>query len=564
MRKLLDNRQFFFFLLIISLLLFSTCDNFSFGEDLRSRVEDDVSVTYTFYEYPDLKANHISKKYLTGKYINKESFPLFVHEDDEMIAGWLYLKNYNKPDAKLPQNIYTNRKNYINSITVANSSESFYAVWKKKCTVTFVTNCDIVINKMDAPIGEMLDWPEIEQRHNKKLLCGWYKDPDLKNQFCYDDIVTGDMTLYAKWVEYKTITYYKNDGSKNKYEIDYPVDSPQIINDCQFGERKDYGFAGWSTNKNGNVEYNYGDVINPPADMSLYAVWTKDIVTITYVDTSGNFEKRTARYGRGAYISVGRVLDEKENYFRNLYDVWRKDGKYLAGFSTTPDAVAPYEFDAWGNYDLQNGNYSKNAYQVNNDIIFYGHMDDVTFVVHFYKMNSFGNYSLDDTLTQTLSWNQTVIKPADPALIAGYTFEYWCQGEWGDGNPVLAPTAFDFNTPLNDDTLTGRRYLNLFTKYASGGISNGAASGTISFTEISGDEIDVKITKSSNIIKLEVISSGFSDYKWTIDYEEKTSLANHSAITIDASTMSKGHHDILLIAYNGSEYRSWSGQLDIN
>ena len=413
MREVLKNKISFLFLLISLCLLLSACDNFSFGGDLRGQVEDDLGVNYSYYEYPDEDGEIVKQKYITGRKVDKKAFPSYEHEG-MIIAGWRYLKNFYNPEVKVPENFYLDRKKYIASIKITNSSEDLYAVWKPRCTVTFVTNCDIIIEPMAAAVGDALDWPEIERKHNGLLLWNWYTDPDFQHPFGYDEPVPGDMTLYAEWVEYRTITYYKNDGSSEKCEIDYRYDWQSSINDYTFRPRNGYGFMGWATSPNGDVVYHNGDPIRVTENMNLYAVWSQDLVTITYIDVSGNFEACSSQYGRGAYISVGRVLDTKENWFRYLSDMWRIEGKVIGGYSTRPDATPPYEFDRWGNYRNGSGGWS-NAYQVNSDITLYVYIVDEAIA-----NSTTGTVSGTVTFTETPGSDMRVI-PSNSAGVWTFT-----------------------------------------------------------------------------------------------------------------------------------------------
>ncbi len=570
MREVLKNTKSVLLLSILFLFLFSSCDNLNFGKSLRDQVEDDLGVTYSFYEEPDIKATRVNKKFITGKRITNKDFPKFEREND-MVAGWLYLKNYNKPESKLPSNFITNRKNYISEVTVTNSSESFYAVWKKKCEVKFVTNCDINLAPLTTPQGEFIEWPEIERKHNGLLLWGWYKDPDFKEPFGYDEIVIDDITLYAQWVEYRTVTYYKNDGSKEKAEIDYRLNDESVISDCMFGERKGYGFVGWSTTKNASdnsaVNYNNGDPIKVTENLDLYAVWSTDIVTITYVDTSGTFATRTTKYGRNAYITVGRVLDENGNWFRYLHDIWKLDGKELAGFSTTPGAVAPYEFNGMGYYGNGNaGSYNSNAYQVTGDTTFYGHIDDIEYTVYFYVLTKSGNYELKTDMTQIIKWNKCAVLPADPAIVPGHTFKFWCQGFGGENNPVLYSSPFDFSTVFNDDTMNGMRTIYIYSNYAEGGNNNGTISGTITFTELGLSDLVVTTTTSPQYFTVTINTSDVKTdtIRWNFDTADKSEWNGQSSHQFDRSTLSKGYHDLVITAQKtDGYYYSYQAQLEV-
>ncbi len=73
---------------------------------------------------------------------------------------------------------------------------------------------------------------------------GWYKEAACINQWNFADLITGDMTLYAKWtpVAY-TITYNLQGGSAAN-PLSYTIESSSLMlnNPTRLG----YNFAGWS------------------------------------------------------------------------------------------------------------------------------------------------------------------------------------------------------------------------------------------------------------------------------------------------------------------------------
>lgn len=70
-----------------------------------------------------------------------------------------------------------------------------------ECTVTFATNGGSDIEQQTAQYGETLTRPADPVREGYRLE-GWYSDIDMQDPWDFDqDVVRGNMTLYAKWVK---------------------------------------------------------------------------------------------------------------------------------------------------------------------------------------------------------------------------------------------------------------------------------------------------------------------------------------------------------------------------
>ena len=381
--------QLSLFFTILQLLLFSGCDGFSFSDidfngDIRVQLDEDIGVTYSFYEYPDLTSQHIDKRLITGKTVSDSIFPEYVHEDT-LLVGWQYLCNSDTGSTELPPYFSYNQKNYISSIRPGITDESLYAVWKKKCTITFVTNWPgVEIAPVILPEGDLLDWPQVEPQGRYRLW-DWYTDPELTQYYNFSEPVTGDLTLYAHWVEVRNITYHKNDGSDETQQWEYRKDVDSEVAYCMFGERSGYGFLGWSDTASGGVTKWSGDTIRVTDDIHLYAVWTNQIVTITYVDIYGVFPNKTAHMGKGAHYSVGRVMSDQGNWYTDLGEVWVTAGKMVYGYdeSSSVSLVNGYPnctYNRWGWYDADPdpSNWQGSNYIViNNDKTFYVYWDDM-------------------------------------------------------------------------------------------------------------------------------------------------------------------------------------------
>lgn len=585
------KRPFIYFsqlLIFLLLIIFSSCEGMSlsdikFGEDIRTQIEDDLAVTYSFYEYPDAEASHIDKVFITGRTIDKSSFPAYVHEDT-LLVGWQYFTQEEleaeSTTKKLPSNFSLDKKGYISSIKVGNTAEKLYAVWKTKCTVNFETNMpDITLDPVILPEGDLLPYPKIDGIHGKYRLNGWYTDPDFENPYDFEQPVMGDFTLYAEWVEFVTITLHRNDGSTeneyNRMTYNCPINTSFNFSMFDLGFREGYGFVGWSTSADGEVEYYSDDVIeNCTQDMEFWAVWTTDIVKITYIDKSGNFENKYSQYGRGAHVRIGMVLRENEYWYNWLRNEWTIDGKEIAGYSESDNAdVNNLDYGAWGDYYLkdsqgnailgEDGYYQyANYIAIKNDMTLYAYWHDIEYTLSFryYDLNDheiwFGN-------DQTVKWNECAVCPEDVPLVPGKTFENWYLATWVNGEYLISSTPFDFNTVFNDENFNGYRYIVLYAKFTDNGLSTGQLTSSITFEESPDSDIlmdSVTINSSTNSITL-AAPSIYTDYRWFINGEEKSTYYNQSTITINTSDWVSGKYDVMLGVKSGTNYYSWQGTL---
>lgn len=572
MREIKNHRNIIIILLFSVLVFFSGCDAINFGGDINKQLEKELGVTYSFYEYPDVTSSHIDKVFIVGKTLDESSFPSFVH-DDTLLVGWKYFKNSTSGSTEIPSNFFLNERSYIQSFEVAYEPESLYAVWKNKCTVTFVTNCDYVVKPVIVAESYYISVPEMNSIWGKFRFAGWYKDPDFRDPFYFDEPVMSDMTLYAQWVEFFTVTYVKNNGTGEIFTEDYPIGSAVNIKDWISGPRADYGFVGWSTSNGGTVEYYSGDTIyGVSSDLTLYAVWTKDIVTITYIDTNGKFKTRKSQYGRGAHVLLGQVPNESGYWYENLESVWLPEGKELAGYSPSPSQnLDNLEYGSWGWHQLkdENGNpilnengdpiYS-NFTTVTTDLTFYVYFRPVVFTVTFRYFDQNGlEYSLGNDVD--VKWNEKLSPPADEPYVPGYEFEGWYLAENIGDHYLMAEEAFDFETPFTDEVFKGQRYIYLVAKFKENGINTGYITASVSLEESQESDIYLSlalINRETNSITLNV-APGYLEYHWLLNGVEQAEFDGKDEITIDTSSWNQGKYDLTLIVYDGSEYYSWYG-----
>ena len=159
------------------------------------------------------------------------------------------------------------------------SDTIFYAKWQKTYTVKFVTNGGSAVTELKTgyietePITTKTDFG----------FGGWYLDADFteENRISFPYAVTGDMTLYAKWIaEQCTITYYPNGASGGSVPQSVSVDkgsSYTVLGNIGNLEKTGYAFTKWNTRADGNGQgYSAGSSITVTGNVALYAQWGKD------------------------------------------------------------------------------------------------------------------------------------------------------------------------------------------------------------------------------------------------------------------------------------------------
>lgn len=163
----------------------------------------------------------------------------------------------------------------------------FYAKWQRIYTVSFATNGGSAVQTVrtgyieSAPVSTKVD----------ASLEGWYLNEELsaesKVQFPY--VVTGDVTLYAKWRPVQcTITYYANGATSGTVPATVTVDkgsSYSVLGNTGNLQKNGYAFTKWNTRVDGNGQsYGAGDSLTVTGNMSLYAQWGVDYTSMVTVN----------------------------------------------------------------------------------------------------------------------------------------------------------------------------------------------------------------------------------------------------------------------------------------
>ncbi len=203
---------------------------------------------------------------------------------------------------------FTNLYNYINSYSYKENAKweannnNWNLASEKTYTINFVTNCDIAIENLTAPVNASITLPKFNNRvditnsvrYTYKFL-GWYLTENFKpeTEFTSSIMPRGDTTLYAKWELLKienvvTLTFETFGGTSFNPISDIAGNSVDVSNNVPHkcdnkvkGSYKvgkgylcthtRYKFEGWFTDANFTNRFNG---YMPSNNLTLYAKYS--------------------------------------------------------------------------------------------------------------------------------------------------------------------------------------------------------------------------------------------------------------------------------------------------
>ena len=153
---------------------------------------------------------------------------------------------------------------------------TLYAHWKEvNCKVKFDAKGGTLSGPavLDKKQNERLDRPDNPVREGYSF-AGWYKDADCTKEWNFDDLISGDMTLYAGWTvnSYK-ITVKPDNGDKDiviSRNFGSDITAPKLT-------KTGYTFNGWDKEFPKTM---------PAKDLTITARWKINQYTINF-DTAG-------------------------------------------------------------------------------------------------------------------------------------------------------------------------------------------------------------------------------------------------------------------------------------
>lgn len=188
------------------------------------------------------------------------------------------------------------------------SSFRLHAKWDKIYTVTFDSKGGLPVSSKNIVTGNVIDPWETTTKEGF-VFDGWYRDAGLTQPFTSTDVVTSDMTLYAKWVQ-------------NTYSVTYVV--PNYFDTYL---RFDHTFTLSSGNR--VISINNGDVAYKPVNINGVderGVYTDLASYMTYDSASRSWTVKE--------IPQVGYTDPHPAYLLKFYG-WYKDAAYTIPYDFT-------------------------------------------------------------------------------------------------------------------------------------------------------------------------------------------------------------------------------------
>lgn len=147
--------------------------------------------------------------------------------------------------------------------------------------VNFVTNGAGTVDSEILLGSGYAKEPDALQKKNY-YFTGWYTDAACTQKYNFNSKVTKDLTLYAGWKPYVTVTFHTNGGSV--------VKAQSIVQGTKLSKpaeptKKDYVFTGWYTDAACTKSYDFNQAVN--TNVTLYAGWKVRDLKLNEKITSG-------------------------------------------------------------------------------------------------------------------------------------------------------------------------------------------------------------------------------------------------------------------------------------
>ena len=285
---------------------------------------------------------------------------------------------------------------------------------------------------------------------------GWYKDPNLRNYFVYEDIIQ-DTTLYAKWEKQKHNICFRAEGKSDERFYNYG-EIPTVP--FEIPEKPGYEFLRW--------EPEIGPVVNPQLYVAKYV--SEEKVTLS-INTQGGTPMEDVIVPVGEIPEFPEELTERTGFdFTGFYydEACQEEFRYDEPLYENTLIYAGWESDLppckinWivdnktVTSEIKGGempSYPEEEVPCKEGYIFTGWdpelkpvYNDTTFTAKFvyvpsYVVASFNTQGGSYIAPQQLQTGEFVKKPADPVR-PGYIFQGWFNK---DESIAFDPERFQYN-----------------------------------------------------------------------------------------------------------------------
>jgi len=337
--------------------------------------------------------------------------------------------------------------------------------------------------------------------------------------------VTGNTTLYVKWIPIYKVTFNGNGTTANVPDA-INADSGSSITLPGQGSmtRSNYNFGGWNTNTGGTgTNYNAGISYTVTGNITLYAKWTVyPKYTITY---NGNGSTSGSVTATSADSSSVITLPSQGTLVKTGYN-----------------------FSGWNTNNTGTGiNYNEGtSYNVKGDVTLYAKWTIKTYSVTY---NGNGNTSGSVTATAADSGSVITLSGQETLVKTGYNFNGWNTNSNGTGTNYSAGTSY---TVKGDITLYAKWTIKTYTVTYNG---NGNTSGSVTATAADSGSV-ITLPSNGTMVKIGHNFSGWNtnsdgtgtNYSAGAPYSVKDDVTLYATWTIKMYT----------VTYNGNGNTSGS------
>lgn len=224
----------------------------------------------------------------------------------------------------------------VTEVTVNKNLTVYAGYSENKFKLSFETNGGSEVAPIEAYRGTILKAPE-EPTKAGYVFDGWYKDADFvfRYEFLDNSFMHGnDTTLYAKWIEAKTITI-KYVGVGKEDLVLAGIESTEV--EELDSELAGYVFEGYYSDDDYETEYTFS--IYPTENETVYAKYhaLNKNVTLTYVSFENTVatKENLVEQNEAEELTPDYPVNEAKDYY--YFDGWYTDAKFSSKF----DGIVP-------------------------------------------------------------------------------------------------------------------------------------------------------------------------------------------------------------------------------
>ena len=218
------------------------------------------------------------------------------------------------------------------NVTIESGStgnKNYTAHWEStKYTVTFNSNGGSTVASQEVGHGEKALEPNTPTKEGYAFE-GWYSDSELTQRYDFDTEVTGNKTLYAKWIAGKyQITYELGGGSaENPTYYDINTETFTLNNPIKEG----YTFRGWTGSNGSTPQLSVTITQGTTGDKRYIANWGVNSYTVTFNTNGGSSIDSLS-------VEYGRTVTRPSNPTKSGYE--------FIGWYTDSSLTEEYNFDS--------------------------------------------------------------------------------------------------------------------------------------------------------------------------------------------------------------------------